>query len=308
MDARVSHFASSFIIDLAFTMSRFRPFEAPTKVRFASYCLLSLASVAVSHFTHDNTNCAIQLLWLAGACFAAVGFAAYMDSTLHPSYTAPICAVLVLLSQLATWTQTYLTIPPTDTGSGSSTTTQAYVIHFAMSFYVLSESEHCRLYWITHRKGQPLTFRSLFDAYFAADHDPAFEQSKDCISYIYHFEVPGIELPLSRETLKWLIVDLFLFHFPFIFIWSCLSYPVKRLANPDLDDENLALVDSFMAGVLFTPKDTFASVPKTFLVTVGLYLQRPIRLFNRLLFWSIVDFTEYVWQWWNPRETTTLPT
>jgi len=213
VDARLSHFASSFIIDLAFTVSRFRPFAAPTKVRFATYCLLSLAPVAISHSTHDNTNCAIQLLWLADACFAAVSFAAYMDSTLHPSYTAPICAVLVLLRQLATWTQTYLTISPTDTRSGSSTATQAYVIHFAMSFYVLSECEHCRLYWITHRKDQPLTFRSLFKAYFTADSDPAFEQSRDCVSY--HFKVPSLELPLSRETLEWLIVDLFLFYFPF---------------------------------------------------------------------------------------------
>ena len=66
---------------------------------------------------------------------------------------------------------------------------------------------------------------------------------------------------------------------------------MKRLANPDLDDENLLLLDSLMAGVLFTPKDTFSLVPKSFLVMVGVYLQRPIRLLNRMLFWSVVEST-----------------
>jgi hypothetical protein len=283
-------------------MSRFRPFEAPTKVRFASYCLLSLVSVAVSHFTHDNTNCAIQLLWLAGACFAAVGFAAHIDSALHPSYTAPICAVLVLLCQLATWTQTYLTVPPTDTRSGSSVSIQACVIHFAMSFYVLSECEYYRLYWITHRNNQPLTFRSLFEAYFSADSDHAFEQSRDCLSY--YFGEPDSELPshwFPRNILTRFIIDLF-----FLFSWMCLSYPVKRLANPDLEDEGLQLVFS-LRSALFTPTNKFSLVPNSLSLMLGVKLQRPIRLLNRMLFWLIVDFAKYVRKWRKQREPTLLP-
>ena len=291
-------------------MSR-RPFEAPTKVRFATYCLLSLASVAVSYLTRDNTNCAAQLFWLAGPYIVAIGFAAYMDANLHPRYTAPICAVLTLLPQLATWTQIYLTIPPTDTRNGSSTAIQACVIHFAMSFYVLSECEHYRLYWITHRKNQPLTFRSFFEAYLAADSDRTFEQSRDCISY--NFGAPDLELLLrdgwsSRETLTWLIVDFFIFWSLFWFNSICLSYPVKRLANPGLNDETLPLLNSVMEGVLFTPKDTFSLVPRTCVVMLGVYLQRPIRLLNRMLFWSIVDCVKYVWKWRKTREPTVLPT
>lgn len=106
----------------------------------------------------------MQLLGLAGPYALAISFAAYMDSNLPPTYTAPICAVLVLLRQLSTWTQTYLTTPPIDTRNGSSTVIQAHVIHFAMSFYVLSECEYYRIYWMGHRKDQPITFRSLFKA------------------------------------------------------------------------------------------------------------------------------------------------
>jgi hypothetical protein len=284
-------------------MSRFRPFEAPTKVRFASYCLLSLVSVAVSHFRHDNINCEVRLLWLAGACFAAVGFAAHMDSALHPSYTAPICAVLLLLRQLATWTQTYITIPPTDTRSGSSVSIQACVIHFAMSFYVLSECEYYRLYWITHRNNQPLTFRSLFKAYFAADSDQAFEQSRDCISY--RFAEPDLVLPLrwfSRNMLTRYIMDLF-----FLVSWMCLCYPVKRLANPDLEDEGLQQLVFSLRSALFTPTDKFSLLLNLLSLMLGVKLQRPIRLLNRMLFWSIVDFAKYVRKWRKQREPTLLP-
>jgi hypothetical protein len=289
-------------------MSR-RPFEAPTKVRFATYCLLSLASVAVSHFALVNSKCAIQLLWLTGPCIVAIRFAAYMDSNLHPSYTAPICAVLVFLRQLAIWTQTYLTIPPTDIRSESSTTIQACVIHFAMSFYVLSECEYYRLYWIMHLNNQPLTFHSLFKAYFAADIDRAFEQSRDCLSY--HFGLIDSELPLRdgwvfRNPLTSFVIEMLIFYYPFMFSWMCLSYLVKRLANPDLEDEGLQLVFS-LRSALFTPTNKFSLVPNSLSLMLGVKLQRPIRLLNRMLFWLIVDFAKYVRKWRKQREPTLLP-
>jgi hypothetical protein len=294
--------------NLSFNMPR-RPFEAPTKVRFATYCLLSLGSVAIFQFTpSDDTNCAMQLLWLASPCVAIIVVyminnlvnkrsTAYMDSCLHPIYTAPISAVLVLLGQLAIWTRAYLTTPPTDIESG--TDIQACVIHFAMSFYVLSECEFYRLYWTTHRYDQPLNFRSLFEAFCAADQDPAFEQSRDCFSY--HFAVPHLEFPprdgwFSHDTFMRLIVDMFVFTIPFHVVgMACLSYPIKRLANPDLNDDKLPLAFA-MWRAFFSPTNSFSFV-------LGVKLQRPIRLLNRILFWSIVDCIGRVWK---RRETTAL--
>jgi hypothetical protein len=178
-----------------------------------------------------------------------------------------------------------------------------------MSFYVLSECEYYRLYWITHRNSQSLTFRSLFEAYFAADNDRAFEQSRDCLSY--HFGVSDLELPprddwFPRNALMRFIIYLFIFYYLFMFSWICLSYPVKRLANPDLDGKNLPLVISFLRA-LFTPTNKFSLVPNSISLMLGVKLQRPIRLLNRMLFWSIVDFVEYVWKRRKTRKPTLLP-
>jgi hypothetical protein len=268
-----------------------RPFEAPTKVRFATYCLLSLLSVAIFQFTtSDDINWAMQqLLCLASPCIVIIGAyminnhinkhsTTYMDSCLHPLYTAPISAVLVFLGQLAIWTRVHLTIPPTDIES--STHIQECVIHFAMSFYVLSECEYYRLYWTTHRHGID------------------FEQSRDCISY--HFAMSILEhLPsdswLSRDTFMRHMVDVFVLYIPFYMVGLvCLGYPIKRLANPDLDDGELRLKVGLLT--LFTPTNLFSCI-------LVFQLQRPIRLLNRILFWSIVDCIRGVWKRW---ETTVL--
>jgi hypothetical protein len=249
----------------------------------------------------------MQLLWLASPCVAIIfvymignsvnkRFKAHMDSCLHPIYTAPISAVLVLLGQLAIWTRAYVTT--LTTGIESGTDIQIYVLHFAMSFYVLSECEFYRLYWTTHRHDQPLNFRSLLEAFCAADQDPAFEQSRDCLSY--HFGVPDLEYPprdgwLSRDTLMRHMVEMFVFSMPFHLGMACLSYPIKRFANPDSN------IDTFPLGfamwlVFFNPTNSIAFV-------LGVKLQRPIRLLNRILFWSIVDCIGKVWK---RRETTAL--
>jgi hypothetical protein len=286
------------------------PFEAPTKVRFATYCLLSLLSVAIFQFTtSDDINCAMQqLLCLASPCIVMIGAyminnhinkhsTTYMDSCLHPLYTAPISAVLVFLGQLAIWTRVHLTIPPTDIES--STHIQECVIHFAMSFYVLSECEYYRLYWTTHRHGQPLNFGSLFEVYCTADGDRDFEQSRDCISY--QSARPILEYPPRNGWLFHVtfsirhVVDILLFSVPFLVGLICLGYPIKRLANPDLDDGDIPLKAALLA--LFTPTNFFSCILLS-------KLQRPIRLLNRILFWSIVDCIRGVWK---RRETTILP-
>jgi hypothetical protein len=282
---------SSQSINFTFNMPR-RPFEAPTKVRFATYCLLSLLSVAIFQLTtSDDINCAMQqLLCLATPCIVMIGAymtnkhinkhsTTHMDSCLHPLYTAPLSAVLVFLGQLAIWTRVHLTIPPTDIGSGPHI--QECAIHFAMSFYVLSECEYHRLYWTTHR------------------HGIAFEQSRDCVSY--HFAQPILEhLPsdswLSRDTLLRHMVDVFVFYLPFYMVGiKCVGYPIKRLVNPDLDDDEFRLKVGLLT--LFTPTNFFSNI-------LLLQLQRPIRLLNRILFWSIVDCIQGVWK---RRETAVLP-
>jgi hypothetical protein len=283
--------STNFTANFTFKMPR-RPFEAPTKVRFATYCLLSLLSVAIFQFTtSDDINCAMQqLLCLASPCIVMIGAyminnhinkhpTTYMDSCLHPLYTAPLSAVLVFLGQLAIWTRVHLTIPPTDIGNDPYI--QECAIHFAMSFYVLSECEYHRLYWTTHR------------------HGIAFEQSRDCVSY--HFAMPIFEyLPsdswLSRDTLMRHVVDVFVLYIPFYMVGLVyIGYPIKRLVNPDLDDGELHLKVGLLT--LFNPTNFFSNI-------LVLQLQRPMRLLNRILFWSIVDCIQGVWK---RRETTVLP-
>ncbi len=215
---------------------------------------------------------------------------ACLDSCLHPIYTAPLSVVLVLLGQLAIWTRVHLTIPPT--GIESRTNIQECVIHFTMSFFILSECEFCRLYWTTHRRNESLTFRSLFDAYCAADKDLDFEQSRDCMTY--HFLVPYLELPprngwFSRDALTRHGVDMFVYFAPFHLVgMAFLCYPLKRLVNPDPDGDRFPLGFA-MWWMLFNPTNSFAFV-------LGMKLQRPIRLLNRILFWSIVDGVGKVWR------------
>lgn len=221
-------------------MSR-RPFEAPAKVRFATYFLLSLGLVAIFQFKpSDDTNCAIQLLWLSSPCITIIiayminrlvnqRSTAYVDSRLHPIYSAPISAVLVFIGQLAIWTRAYLTIPPTDTES--VTDFQANVVYFAMSFYALSKCEFYRSYWTTHRHDQTFNFRSLSEAFCTADKDLDFQQSRDCFNY--DFAVPHLEFPprdgwLSRNTFMTNIVDM-----------ACLSCSMKRLAYPEFNSNKL---------------------------------------------------------------------
>jgi hypothetical protein len=282
---------SSQSINFTFNMPR-RPFEAPTKVRFATYCLLSLLSVAIFQFTtSDDINCAMQqLLCLATPCIVMIG--AYMinnhinkhsttsmDSCLHPLYTAPLSAVLVFLGQLAIWIRVHLTIPPTDIESGPHI--QERAIHFAISFYVLSECEYHRIYWITHR------------------HGIALEQSRDCVSY--YSARPIVEYPPRGSWLSHVpffirhLVDAFLFTVPFLVGLICLRYPIKRLTNPDLEDSEIPLKAALL--VLFNPTNRFSC----FLL---LQLQRPVRLLNKILFWWIVDCIRGLWKW---RETTILP-
>jgi hypothetical protein len=282
---------SSQSINFTFKMPR-RPFEAPTKVRFATYCLLSLLSVAIFQFTtSDDINCAMQqLLCLATPCIVMIGAyminkhinkhsTTHMDSCLHPLYTAPLSAVLIFLGQFAIWTRVHLTIPPTDIGSGPHI--QECAIHFAMSFYVLSECEYHRLYWTTHR------------------HGIALEQSRDCVSYystrlILEYQPRNGRLSRIPFFIRH-AVDAFLFIVPFLVGLICLGYPIKRLANPDLEDSENPLRAALVA--LFTPTNFFSS-------TLLIQLQRPIRLLNRILFWAIVDCIRGVWK---RRETAALP-
>lgn len=63
---------------------------------------------------------------------------------------------------------------------------------------------------------------------------------------------------------------------------ACLNLPIQSLVNPN--PEGYSMLSQFR-GVLFTPKNFFA-------ILAEIHLQRPIRLLNRMLFWTIVGFVK----------------
>jgi hypothetical protein len=284
-------------------MSR-RLSEIPTKARFATYCLLSLTSVATFQGKPSKDSIiAVQLLWATIPFIATAIFHIIYDfvngrcikcteARVPQFYAATVSMVLVIVGQFATWTQSYLAVATTT--MDPDTNAQARVIHFAMSFYILSECEFYRLYWITHRRERPFNLKSLFDTIYEADNDRNFEESRDCISY--HFTIPHLKFPprdgwMSRQTFKRYLVDPLCTAFYHLVAMACLNYPIKRLANPDPEGDSFPLPAQFLE-VLFTPKHRI-------FLWLDIKLQRPIRLLNRMLFWSIVECMERAWSRWD---------
>jgi hypothetical protein len=277
-----------------------RPSEVLTKARFATYCLLSLTSVAVFRSKpSEDTKVVVQLLWAAIPFLATVIFHGINDfvngrhiecteACIPHYYAAPISIVLVVLGQFATWTQSHLVAATTTMDRGIDA--QACAIHFALSFFLLSECEFYRLYWSAYRQESPLNLSSLFDIIHEANNDRNFEESRDCINY----QRPYAQIRgdcMSRETFKQYLEYSLHGAFSHLVAMACLNYPIKRLVNPDPKGDSFPLSAQFLE-VFFTPKHQI-------LLWLDIQLQRPIRLLNRMLLWSIVEMAEKAWRVWD---------
>jgi hypothetical protein len=280
--------------------------EIPTKTRFATYCFLSLTSVATFQIRPSgDANVAVQLLWITLPFLATLVFHTINDhasdsrrKVVEPSppssYTIPLSVSLVLLGQIAIWTRTYLGIPPTfATANGADV--QACTLHFAMSFWVLSECEFMCAYWNSRLRDEPFDLVALEASVHPANLDWTFTTCRDCISYRTPCQVyiPPRNGWWSLEALFGLPLDLV---YLICFTWVgmvCLLYPIKCFVNPDPNGDTFPIKNEFL-GVFFTPRSSF-------FMWIDVALQRPIRLINRMLFELMVDGVKRARVWWNGR-------
>jgi len=286
-----------------------RSFRAPSTARFVTYCLLSLTSVAIYYIRPSkDTSLFMRVVWGTLPGIASVVF--YMIYMINnfvnrrsappaeprppPDYTVALSQALVLLGQLAIWTQIYLAVPTTATDH--STDIQVCAIHFAMSFCFLSECEYYRRHSQMHQPRQPFDdLRLLVGIIRAANHDPSYKESRDTVNYSFVRPHWQLEFPprlgwLSRHTCERHLVDL-LSLLSFQVGLACLNYPIKRLANHGPNGDRFPL-PGLGANVFFTPRLAIFGA-------LDLFLQRPMRLFNRMLFWWIVDCLQRARRWWN---------
>lgn len=282
-------------------------YKTPAYTRFATYCFLCLLSVAIFQIRPaGNADIAVHLLWMTiPFIFTLIFYTVndhssdvsprYVDPSPPSSYTIPLSTSLILLGQIAIWTRTYLGIPPTfATPNGADV--QACILHFAMSFWILSECEYIRLYyWHARLRDRPLNLITLRDSIASANFDWTFTVSRDCCSYRVPCQVnmPPRNGWWSLEALFGVPLDFF---YIIAFTWVgmvCLVYPVKRFANPDPDGDafpiRYALVEVF-----FTPRSYFFN-------WLDIILQRPVRLVNRMLFELVAEGLKRALDWWRRR-------
>ena len=167
------------------TLDVFPRYEIPTKTRFAYYCLISLHSVAFFQMRplREETIAAgfrwfmipAHLLWMAFPLFSVLRFYTINDHSVDAnghllprqvdpspptSYTILLTMTLVHLGQIAIRTQTYLGTPP-PFPKDIRALIQECTLHFAMSFWVLSECEYMRAYWYSRLQGRRFNLITL---------------------------------------------------------------------------------------------------------------------------------------------------
>jgi hypothetical protein len=184
----------------------FPRYEIPTKTRFAVYCLLSLQSVSLFQMRPlRDADIDVRLLWIALPAqliwmalplvfvlrFYSINDHSsndandqrptYVDPSPPTSYTILLSMTPFHLGQIAIWTRTYLGSPPTF-AKDISAIIQECTLHFAMSFWVLSECEFVRAYWHSHLQEWPVTLITLPFSIPSANFDHDFLVSRDCFS------------------------------------------------------------------------------------------------------------------------------
>ncbi|KAF2437759.1 hypothetical protein P171DRAFT_449530 [Karstenula rhodostoma CBS 690.94] len=245
----------------------------PTRLRYTVYVLLS--ALAVVTFETLPT-------WLALLLTAAGG--ALSSYTLPTKRRLPRLYCTLLAPASVAMRGGAYAMQHCVESDGS--TPQAYALHFALAFCIISECEYARLY---------LEFRPLaLDAYLPADIlysfiDKDFEESRDALvfwpKWPEQLRLGSPDGILSMDSLRRITVN-YLLSLLYFGILSCLSYLVKLFANPDPTGSNFPIMGG--TDVLFTPHVFGWHV-------VQFILNRPIRLLNRMLFCMCAGWLEQLW-------------
>jgi hypothetical protein len=249
-------------------------FKGHTGCLYSILCLLSLVSVAIYQAC---------LRWpaLRSPSFVVlpVLISAAVRSCFSPRkrpshiYCIPLSVLMVSLGHttMAIQKNTKLADP-----TMHSPKAQAWAIHFALSFCLLSDCEFYRQYIKARKLNSNLT--GIITASFHANLDTKFKMCRDAFGY--SIRMPGGDFSVL-ETAKATIYHT-LFFLVFFAACGCLNYPIKRMANPDPQGESLV---HLLTGrnILFTSDDGWVALMEY------LFLQRPVRLLNTILFWGGVD-------------------
>ena len=152
---------------------------------------------------------------------------------------------------------------------------QNFAIHFALSFWFLSECEYQCLNWTTtDRRFELHSFNR-----FHSTRDNDCNESRDCV---YYFDI-GLIFQQGWKLLVHSTFGLMLF---WLVAMPVLNYPIKCLVNPARDDP--FDLGQLMFGTFFTAESHWCLVD-------CLILPRPVRLLNRMLFWTIKNSIEGLW-------------
>jgi hypothetical protein len=265
-------------------MHEFRSkFKGPTRCRYSILCLLSLISVALYQtFIRWPALCPPSFIFLPVIISAAVRSCFSPRKRPSHRYCIPLSVLMVSLGRTTVAIQKNTTIadptihPPV---------AQAWAIHFALSFCLLSECEYYRQYIKSKKLNPNLT--GFITASCRANLDIKFKVRRDAFSY--SIRMPHGDLSIM-ETSKATIYHL-LFSLVFFAACGCLNYPIKRMANPNNQGESLV---HLLTGrnILFMSDDGWVALME-FMI-----LQRPVRLLNITLFWSGIELTKRAWAKW----------
>jgi hypothetical protein len=176
------------------------------------------------------------------------------------------------------------------------TAIQHNAIHFALSFFVISELKFYRQYIAFKWFDNWLTAAKWF---LQANVDPEFHTSRDLWSYMsdlprsWRRYLDGDTEPRGFFSIlfsKPMIVDTLL-HVLFHVIGGYLNYPIKRIVNPDPDGGSF-LILATNCNIFFE-----MSLDSPWTVFLGLGLLRVVRQANYLAFWVIVRVLERAIGW-----------
>ncbi|KAF2254357.1 hypothetical protein BU26DRAFT_514285 [Trematosphaeria pertusa] len=261
-----------------------------TLLRYFSHCVLSLLSVAA--YRTISAHSALRVLYillglpLASAVIQVICICSNKKPSAH-CYSMPLLALTVALGHIAGLIQQSAHASPRPHA-------QACAIRFALSFFLVSESELYRLYYAqlgrTARGAEVLSATTSTAGRILLSLDRANADSEFCErSDVFNYEV-GVPAYLRgagtfavfRDWKSGVpkMLSLVLFYA----VNGCFCYPVKALLNLGPGPPGADLF------VVATGRDVLFTTDKTWLMFLGWFvLLRPARLLNVILFWAVVD-------------------
>ena len=293
---------------MSFHPTKSRRPDSPSKACVATYCIISLISVAIFQFrppaTDDNSRTALWLIlgpWCIWLTYSALDHylhdngRCFQDSVTkdpHGLYSFQVSLLLPLLGTVATWIQTNLAVTADDANLGADL--QACAIHFALSYFVISECEFYRMYWLYRGRKIPLPYRAILKMILEANRDPDFPGCRDCTSLP---DIAPISNILQNEAPRWcsnvvlrVALDLLMYH---VRGMCTIVYLVRWLLGVPEPD----CVTFWNFQVLYISRHPCY-------VLLDMLLQRPLRLIYSMQWMALVGLGERLWQGWHDKRNS----